>query len=394
MEFLSSSGSDEDCDEKEVEEELYSVLHYNDFSQGIPAELLDKYEICSDSKEFRISLKPKCRAEARPVDDESGPSSRTYESDDSVIVKDVEREIVVLDDSEVEVTPTGLGDRTLEKVVEEYDAESDASCVEVGEITRKRKFSESSVICLTSDDELGLSLNTTEGGGFGGYDSDGNISDVVERSNFQWQDVASPSTWTDEMRKYYNSPCLRLRYFDHEKIRREIAGGECDEGINKLHYFQMAIGRYLVGISIQTNVGDRDATCAVRRATGRVIAQNSFQHVTCAALMDTLIWTAPTVSVFNHVGGNQFLFRRYSRRSTDVPYGQINLPSLDTLIELPTQLLKVLSLMNSAILSQPKQGRRSSSISSKNLRDGGRVIERYDERPILSGGTHSNPVNS
>lgn len=230
MEFLSSSGSDEDCDEKEVEEELYSVLHYNDFSQGIPAELLDKYEICSDSKEFRISLKPKCRAEARPVDDESGPSSRTYESDDSVIVKDVEREIVVLDDSEVEVTPTGLGDRTLEKVVEEYDAESDASCVEVGEITRKRKFSESSVICLTSDDELGLSLNTTEGGGFGGYDSDGNISDVVERSNFQWQDVASPSTWTDEMRKYYNSPCLRLRYFDHEKIRREIAGGECDEG--------------------------------------------------------------------------------------------------------------------------------------------------------------------
>uniref|UniRef100_A0A0A9WB00 Zinc finger CCHC domain-containing protein 7 n=1 Tax=Lygus hesperus TaxID=30085 RepID=A0A0A9WB00_LYGHE len=230
-ELASSSDSDTNSEEysKEVEEELYSVLHHNDFSQGIPPELLDKYSITTNREnEFVISLKPAKDSKTNTED-----LKKEIVVNDSSSVSSSEDDIVVVETngSTPALTSNSSKNKVFERVVIEEDENSDgSSSIEIIEMSKKRKHSgdsESSVISLSSDGEnLDFSINTTGGHV---YDSDGNVSDVIEKSGFKWATVASPTSWTKEMRKYYNSPCNKLRYFDHKKIRQGINKGGSEE---------------------------------------------------------------------------------------------------------------------------------------------------------------------
>lgn len=384
MPSSNDSEGDADSDElsKEREEELYSVLHYNDFSQGVPPELLEKYCISTDkNNEFVISFK-KYTEQSKPVSDRDDGSKAeierregtplkdtdSYSDEDVVLVgeqsrnpqietfpnpnrdssgdlsvtsssnlknivdvqprkclKSVKSNSKNIDDGEEEkftqnpmkrkstdVEPTlaptsnhtksiegkmfpnsskattssnmaqnpkkrklnqdkvrlksdtisedsdDAADDTkskcslplkvpLESVVEEHSESDDSSCVVVEDPEFNRKISVSSsesvvelqmteqelqvVISSSSEEEetSGFTLNTTE---VISYDSDGNVSDVIETSQYEWKEVASPSTWTKEMKKYYNSSCERLRYFDHKKIRQQIKTGTHEHSLD------------------------------------------------------------------------------------------------------------------------------------------------------------------
>ncbi|KAF6210668.1 hypothetical protein GE061_013775 [Apolygus lucorum] len=234
--FGSSSDSDTNSEEysKEVEEELYSVLHHNDFSQGIPPELLDKYSISTNSKnEFVISLNPSKNAETNTsnlkTDVKESSSDSSIDDDVVVVENDCSSSAVTPNSSKHRINQarSNTKNKVIERVVIEENSDSD---VEIIDMSKKRKHSgdsESSVISLSSGGEnLDFSINTT-GGDL--YDSDGNVSDVIENSGFQWATVVSPTSWTQEMRKYYNSPCKKLRYFDHKKIKQGLERGGSEE---------------------------------------------------------------------------------------------------------------------------------------------------------------------
>ncbi|XP_073979547.1 uncharacterized protein [Rhodnius prolixus] len=117
------------------------------------------------------------------------------------------------------------------KQVFSVSSSSDES--EVAEFFRQENFCNSNKhmdqnnkLLISSSDELSdshltddISLNVQSD------ESDCNVSDVITGVTVEWNNVTSPGGWTKQMRKYYNKPCKRQRYFDWKKVLQTIRAG-------------------------------------------------------------------------------------------------------------------------------------------------------------------------
>lgn len=118
------------------------------------------------------------------------------------------------------------------KQVFSVSSSSDES--EVAEFFRQENFCNSNKhmdqnnkLLISSSDELSdshltddISLNVQSD------ESDCNVSDVITGVTVEWNNVTSPGGWTKQMRKYYNKPCKRQRYFDWKKVLQTIRAGK------------------------------------------------------------------------------------------------------------------------------------------------------------------------
>lgn len=201
MEFIDSDINESDSDGlDDLENELYSVLHYNVLSEDIPSHILDKYDIKkNEQNEFLISLK---KANQESVEG----------------INDIVEETKVPEDDVSDVEPS--------PIITISDDDSDVILNEpILEVTY---VSSPSVVALSgssSDSEmeddmiLNIGDRTTLSSIFPVDDSE---PDEIVKVN--WKEVTSPCSWTNNMKKYYNKPCERLKNFDYEKIREEMKG--------------------------------------------------------------------------------------------------------------------------------------------------------------------------
>lgn len=252
--------TDSFSDQEELESELYSVLHYNSFSGELPPELLEKYNIRRENNEFFISLRKDngCQIATSKQDslapqedllkivDESSASMLTQSSSKSP-VSFSEKHITSTPDNSAHPLPGSvLENRNTPKrhvspikqlsnskaslktqvsnVIVIEDEKSQDSDVIIQESVQEITYisSSSSVECLSDSDNLeGIMLNTS-GQKPGNIFPD--VEEIEEVVHIKWREVSSPGTWSESMKKYYNKPSKRLKYFDHEKILQEIKG--------------------------------------------------------------------------------------------------------------------------------------------------------------------------
>ncbi|XP_014284166.1 zinc finger CCHC domain-containing protein 7 [Halyomorpha halys] len=212
MEFIGSdtNGTDSDELDEDLENELYSVLHYNVLSEDIPSNILDKYDIKrTEQNEFLISLK---KAKQESFKEIKGTSEDIKDTTEETIASEEDAESV-LDPSGNFITISD-DDSDSDVILNEPPLEvtyvSSPSVVEVPDSSSGSDM-ESNVILNIGDR---TTLSST-------FPIDDFEEEVIK---FKWKEVTSPSSWTNDMKKYYNKPCERLKNFDYEKIREEIKG--------------------------------------------------------------------------------------------------------------------------------------------------------------------------
>lgn len=227
------TSSESESSNDELESELYSVLHYNSFSGDVPVDLLEKYNIQrNDKNEFFISIKSisnsyDVTAEDVKLEDNSETVPSTIlEEHTSPILSEPEKKDIECSTSFDEVPSNKVvsGNETDEVILISDDSdENDDSDVVIQEndIEVAVISSSSSMECLSDPDLIkDMILNTSHRASviFPPCDVE------EEEFKYNWKDVASPSTWSEPMKKYYNRPCKRLKYFDCKKILEEIKG--------------------------------------------------------------------------------------------------------------------------------------------------------------------------
>lgn len=228
MEFVDSDINESDSDDEldDLENELYSVLHYNVLSEDIPSHILDKYDIKrTEQNEFLISLK-KAEEESIEKSEEIGEETIAPEEND---VSDVEpsKNVITISDDDSD------SDVILNEPLLEVTYVSSPSVVAVSDSSSDSEMEDDMI--------LNIGDRTTSSSIFPVDDSEDEVVKV------KWKEVTSPSTWTNDMKKYYNKPCERLKNFDYRKIREEIKGkGDWHVGHKDLLPFNRKVRRCLI----------------------------------------------------------------------------------------------------------------------------------------------------
>ncbi|CAH1407965.1 unnamed protein product [Nezara viridula] len=235
MEFIDSETNETDSDEldEDLENELYSVLHYNVLSEDIPSNLLDKYDIKrTEQNEFLISLRKTKQESFEGIKD---TTERT---------KDTAEEISVSEQND------DLGVEPGQDFITISDDDSDSDVILNEPVLEVTYVSSPSVVALSdsssdSDMEDDMILNIGDTTALSSvFPIDDSEDEVV---NVNWKEVTSPCNWTNGMKKYYNKPCERLKNFDYEKIREEIKGhGEWHVNIEDRLPFNRKVKRCLI----------------------------------------------------------------------------------------------------------------------------------------------------
>ncbi|XP_014260283.1 zinc finger CCHC domain-containing protein 7-like [Cimex lectularius] len=192
----------EDSSDDELANELYSVIHHNDFSQGIPDHLLEKYDIRFNSEnQLEVSLK-------------KGKTVQVEKEESEVLIENRDEVISIYSSSDDEVSVVEVinknSKRTMKRKFEQRRG---------NDIAKKNKK-----VVLLSDDEkdedlvMNLDLSARND-----YENDPTftVSDIIQ-SQTDWMKVSSPKNWTEEMKKFYNEPSENLRNFDHKQILKEL----------------------------------------------------------------------------------------------------------------------------------------------------------------------------